>query len=149
MPMVSSMLTRVDPFTFVDDVFRSFRPLFDDRPSVGFVPAVETHRDGDDLVVSVDLPGIDPAKDIDVELNGNVLTVSGERRSERDSDGFREVRYGKFSRSMTVPSDVNADSISAEYDAGVLTVRVAGAYTSVAPTKIKVLNRGSKAELEG
>jgi HSP20 family molecular chaperone IbpA len=48
-----------------------------------------------------------------------------------------------------VPSDVTADAISADYDAGVLTVRVAGAYASVAPTKIKVTSRGSKAELEG
>lgn len=145
--MVSNMLTRVDPFTFVDDVFRSFRPLFDDRQS-GFVPAVETRRDGDDLLVKVDLPGIDPAKDVDVELNRNMLTISGERRTENESDGFHEVRYGKFSRSITVPGEINADAISADYDAGVLTVRVAGAYTSSTATKIKVTSGDTKAAIE-
>lgn len=147
--MVSNMLSRVDPFTFVDDVFRSFRPLLEDRQSGGFVPAVETRRDGDDLVVKVDLPGIDPAKDVDVELNRNVLTISGERRTENESEGFHEVRYGTFSRSITVPGEISADAISADYDAGVLTVRVAGAYTSSSATKIQVTRGGSKEAIEG
>lgn len=146
--MVSNLLTRVDPFTFVDDVFRSFRPLFDDHQSSGFVPAVETYRDGDDLLMKVDLPGIDPAKDVDLELNGNVLTVSGERRTENRSHGFREVRYGTFSRSISVPSEVAADDVSAEYDAGVLTVRVSGAYKGSTATKIKIGNGGSKTAIE-
>lgn len=144
--MVSSMLSRVDPFSFVDDVFRPFRPLFD-RDGSGFVPAIETQRDGDDLVVKLDLPGIDPAKDVDVELSGDILTVSGERRTENESDGFREVRYGRFSRSVTVPGEVSADAISANYDAGVLTVRIAGAYKGSTATKIKVTG-GSKTAIE-
>lgn len=141
-------MSRVDPFTFVDDIFRSL-PLFNDQEGSGFVPAMETTRDGDDLVLKVDLPGIDPDKDLDVELSGNVLTISGERRTENKSDGFREVRYGRFSRSIEVPEDISADAVGADYDAGVLTVRIPGAYASSTATKIKVGSGGSRAAIEG
>lgn len=140
--MIHTSLTRLDPFSLIDDVFRQARaPLTDQaQRSSGFVPAIDAHRDGDDLVAAIDLPGIDPENDVDVELSnsGRTLTVSGERRSQREAEGLREVRYGSFSRTVNLPEEVSQDAISATYDAGVLTVRVAGIYAEEQPRKIRV-----------
>jgi HSP20 family protein len=70
------------------------------------------------------------------------LVVRGERRDERaeDHDGrtLREVRYGSFRRAFALPAHVSADAVTASYDAGVLTVRVAGAYTGTQARRIPV-----------
>lgn len=107
----------------------------------GFSPAAEVAKDGDDALVRLELPGIDVDKDVTVELVGNSLVIHGERRDEYASDDsakdgrtLREVRYGAFRRSFKLPVHVNSDAISASYDAGVLTVRVTGAYAG-APTQ--------------
>jgi HSP20 family molecular chaperone IbpA len=107
-----------------------------------FSPAVEITKDGDDAVVRLELPGVDVDKDVTVELNGGHLTIRGERRdehaSEDDGRSLREVRYGSFSRSFAVPAHVTSDAISASYDAGVLTVRVAGGYAGTQPQRIAI-----------
>ena len=106
----------------------------------GFNPAAEVTRDGDDAVLRLELPGIDVDKDVTVELDGNDLVIHGERRDEHaaeDSAGsrtLREVRYGSFRRSFRLPAHITGDAVSAGYDAGVLTVRVTGAYGG-APTQ--------------
>jgi len=80
-----------------------------------------------ELVLSFDLPGISE-EDIAVELDDNVLTVSGERErtSEHSNDRFYrfERRFGTFSRSVTLPQGVQEDAIQASYGNGVLEVRV-------------------------
>lgn len=103
------------------------------RPAVGgFSPAADVDKDGDDAVIRLELPGVDVDKDVTVELDHERLVIHGERRDEHteDKDGrtLREVRYGSFQRSFTLPAHVTSDAISASYDAGVLTVRVTGAY---------------------
>jgi HSP20 family protein len=99
----------------------------------GFVPAAEVVRDGEDALVRVEIPGIDAEKDVAVEVNEHRLVIKGERRDERSRESgghtVREVRYGSFRRSFTLPEGVSADAVTATYDAGVLNVRVAGAYT--------------------
>jgi HSP20 family molecular chaperone IbpA len=84
--------------------------------------------------VRVEVPGLDPEKDVAVELTGRQLVIRGERRDEqtREESGrpLRELRYGSFRRTFQVPRGVKADAITATYDAGVLSVRVAGAYSS-------------------
>jgi len=102
-------------------------------PTGGFRPAAEVTRDGDDAVVRVEVPGLDVGKDITVEVTGGRLVVRGERRDERASEEgapvrFREVRYGRFERSWTLPEHVGPDAVTAGYDAGVLTLRIAGAH---------------------
>jgi HSP20 family protein len=123
---------RRDPFAEFDAlVQRVFAPKTL-AGSVSFVPAAEVTRDGDDALVRLELPGLDPANDVTVEVDRGQLVVRGERRDERtdqqDSRTLREVRYGSFRRSFTLPAHVTAEAISASYDAGVLTVRVAGAH---------------------
>jgi HSP20 family protein len=85
-------------------------------------------RDGDAAVVRVELPGVDVAKDVTVEVDGDRLTVRGERREEQSGEGWRESRTGSFRRTFTLPQHVDADAVTASYDAGVLTLRVAGAH---------------------
>ncbi|MGH3563956.1 MAG: Hsp20/alpha crystallin family protein [Mycobacterium sp.] len=108
----------------------------------GFSPAAEITKDGDDAVVRLELPGVDVDKDVTVELEGGHLTIRGERRDENSSEEngrtLRELRYGSFSRSFAVPAHVTGDAISASYDAGVLTVRVAGVYTGTQPQRIAI-----------
>lgn len=110
----------------------------------GFSPAAEITRDGDDAVVRLELPGIDIDKDVTVELDGGRLVVRGERRDEHaetDAENtrtLREVRYGAFRRSFAVPAHVTGDAVSASYDAGVLTVRVAGVNAGTQPQTIAI-----------
>ena len=108
------------------------RRAFEAPARTGFVPAVEVAREGDDALITLELPGVDVTKDVTVEVRENRLVVRGERKDERGSTGergvqWREVRYRSFGRSFTLPAGVTAEAIEASYDAGVLTVRVHGA----------------------
>ncbi|MFC8600678.1 Hsp20/alpha crystallin family protein [Isoptericola sp. NPDC057191] len=106
------------------------------------VPAADVYRDGEDLVARLDLPGIDPAEDVTVEVEGRKLVVRGERKDQRseESEGRRisEVRFGAFRRVVTLPKAVDGDSVRAAYDAGVLTVTVAGVFAGTTPQRIEV-----------
>jgi HSP20 family protein len=79
------------------------------------------------------------------------VVISGEKRDERaenkDGRSLREVRYGSFRRSFALPKNVGGDAISAAYDAGVLSVRVAGVYREAAATKIPVQGAAPRAEV--
>jgi HSP20 family protein len=107
--------------------------------AAGFVPPIELVRDGADVVVRAELPGIDIDKDVTVEVERGRLVISGERRNSRedDSDGVlvREVRYGSFRRAFALPEGVTADAVEASYDAGILEVRVHGAVQEVETAK--------------
>jgi HSP20 family protein len=108
----------------------------------GFSPAAEITKDGEDAVVRVELPGVDVEKDVNVEVDRGQLVIRGERRDERseEKDGrtLSEVRYGSFRRSFRLPAHITGDAISASYDAGVLTVRVAGAYKGAEAQRIAI-----------
>ncbi len=135
-----TLWTRRDPFAEFDTIVRrAFGPTGAQR---SFVPSAEIARDGEDAVVRLELPGIDAEKDVTVEIEGKALVVRGERRDERaeqrDGRSLREVRYGSFRRSFGLPAHVTADAVAATYDAGVLTVRVAGAYAGTGARQIPV-----------
>ena len=89
---------------------------------------VEEFRDGDDLVVRSELPGIDPGKDAELTVSNGMLHIRAERQEkseDKGKEGYRsEFRYGAFSRSLPLPEGVNADDIKASYNDGVLEVRV-------------------------
>lgn len=145
--MTMTMLTRRDPFAEFDAVIRHAFPTTDRRTGA-FAPPAEVVREGDDAVVRLDLPGLDLERDVTVEVDRGRLVVRGERRDEREeaTNGrlLREFRYGSFRRSFTLPEHVTAEALSASYDAGVLSVRVAGAYAGTEPRKI-VVTAGSPA----
>lgn len=81
----------------------------------------------DDYILTAELPGISP-EDVDVSLEGDVLTISGEKRDEREVDEddhyLHERVFGSFLRRITVPAGVSDDDIKAEFENGVLTVKV-------------------------
>ena len=144
-----SLFTRRDPFAEFDSLVRTaFSPAAGTSQRLDFTPAVETVRDGDDVVVRLELPGVDVSNDVSVEVVSGRLVVKGERRDERapESDGesgqsarrISEIRYGSFERTFGLPGHVTADAVSATYDAGILSVRVAGVYAGTEPTRIQI-----------
>lgn len=110
-----------------------------------FSPAAEIVKDGDDAVVRVELPGIDVEKDVNVDVDNGALVIHGERRDEhseeKDGRTLHELRYGSFRRSFALPKHVSGDAVTASYDAGVLTVRVAGAYAGSEPRRVAIENK--------
>jgi HSP20 family protein len=118
-----------------DEVNRLFGSFFDNatplaptnRITRGFVPAIDIVENGDGYVLHVDLPGMSE-QDVKLEVLDGVLTISGERKTEHDEkqDGYRRIERlaGSFSRSLVLPEGVSADSLSASFDNGVLTITV-------------------------
>ncbi len=113
--------------------------------AAGFSPAAEIVKDGEDAVVRLELPGVDVEKDVNVELDHGRLVIHGERRDqyacespEKDGRTLREVRYGSFRRSFQLPAHITGEAVTASYDAGVLTVRVAGAYAGTQAQRIEI-----------
>ncbi|GAA1786798.1 Hsp20/alpha crystallin family protein [Luedemannella flava] len=121
-------LLRWDPFTAlarVDDEFDNLVRRSFATPREQFVPAVELATEGGDVLITLEVPGVD-VEDIDVEVNGRTLTVSGERR-DSSSDAkvlVRELRYGSFRRAFQLPRAVGAEQVEAEADKGLLRLRV-------------------------
>jgi HSP20 family molecular chaperone IbpA len=135
---MTTTLTRT-PFT---DAW--LRDLWTPRAALteGLSPAADVYRDGEDLVARLDLPGIDPANDVTVEVEGRRLVIRGERKDQRaeDAQGRRisEVRFGSFRRVVGLPKPVEGDAVRASYDAGVLTITVSGVFAGTTPQRIEV-----------
>ncbi len=93
----------------------------------GIMPAFDISETDAHFVVRADLPGIN-ANELDISLAGNVLTIKGEKKDERREDGENcycsERRFGSFSRSFKLPSDVSSEGIEAAYKDGVLSVTI-------------------------
>lgn len=91
------------------------------------IPPLDLSETEDAVQVRVDLPGLD-VKDIDVQVRDNQLTVSGERKEEKEEKGttFHRVerREGKFSRSVLLPCSVNEGKVDAQFSNGVLTIKL-------------------------
>lgn len=87
--------------------------------------AVDILEDNEQVVLKAELPGVNP-KEVDIRLEDNVLTISGEKKLEHEDKKENYIRveryYGKFSRAFTLPPYVDASKISAEYKDGILTV---------------------------
>ena len=106
----------------------------------GWVPALDVFEDDDKVTVQVELAGM-KKEDFDISLQDDMLTISGERKSEsekREGESFRSERFfGRFSRSITLPSPVKAEEVKAAYEDGVLTVTLPKA-EEAKPKKIQV-----------
>ncbi|HUR27369.1 MAG TPA: Hsp20/alpha crystallin family protein, partial [Planctomycetota bacterium] len=132
------------PFTLMNQLSREMDRVFDDfwRDPFGrlplrsvsnglgtslWAPAVEMHEHEGELIVRADLPGM-KKEDVEVEVIGNVLTIQGERRQECDEtqDGWHhtECRYGSFFRSIPLPEGVDPEQVQADFDDGVLSIRM-------------------------
>ncbi len=117
--------------------------------TTNFAPPVDIYEDEHNITLKLEVPGIDE-KDIDVRIEGNTLTVHGERKIEKEEkeENFRRIerQYGSFTRSFTLPSSVDPAQVSANYDKGVLRINLAKK-AEAKPKQIKV-NVGSEKTLE-
>ncbi len=84
----------------------------------------EEVKDGHYLV-RAEIPGIDPAKDVDITVRDNQMTIKADRSEKKETRGHSEFSYGSFMRTITLPSGADAEEIKATYDKGILTVDVA------------------------
>jgi HSP20 family protein len=109
-------------------------------------PPVDIYEDGHNIVLKIDVPGIDE-RDMDVSIQNNTLTVHGERKIEKEEkeENFRRVerQYGSFTRSFTLPSSVDPEQVTAHCDKGVLKINLAKR-VEAKPTQIKVNIGGGK-----
>ncbi|MBI5191782.1 MAG: Hsp20/alpha crystallin family protein [Nitrospirae bacterium] len=125
------------PFRELDSLHRDLDSMFQRLvgKSEGWMPAfrlggegyglphTEIVRKGDKLSMHIELPGIDP-KDVEIEVHGNLLTIKGERKMDKETKEedyvVREIGYGTFERSFTLPEGVDTDKIKAGYHNGIL-----------------------------
>lgn len=129
-------LTRWDPFREVLSLREAMDRLFEEsfvRPFRGWPARTETevavpldmYETDDSLVVSAAVPGLKP-EDVDITISGNVLTIKGEFQAEekgkRGNVHFQERRYGRFQRSVSLPSIVDTDKVEATFENGILRV---------------------------
>jgi HSP20 family protein len=121
-------LTKNDPlanFRFFEDAFT--RMLSEPRTGRPWSPAVDIFETEDELVLKADVPEID-LKDIDLRVENQTLTLSGERKFEKDDSrkGYHRIEraYGQFTRSFALPSTVDTEKVEASYSNGVLSVKL-------------------------
>ena len=99
------------------------------EPTGAWIPAVNVEETADELLLTAELPGT-PEEDIHVDIENNILTIRGEKREAREegAEGQKyhvwERRYGSFQRVFTLPRSVQADAVQADFDSGILTVRL-------------------------
>lgn len=97
------------------------------RGEFGVTPSLEMHEQDGKVMINAELPGVDE-KDIDISADGDMLTISGEKKSEfegKENGGYRSERsYGRFSRSVQLPFDIDPGKVEARYDRGVLKLSI-------------------------
>jgi HSP20 family protein len=154
-----TVLTRWEPFrefsTLQDRINRVFRESYrgpgsdESLTTSSFAPAVDVYEDEHQVSLKIEVPGIDE-KDIDVRVENNTLTVTGERKIEKEEkeENFRRVerQYGSFTRTFTLPQTVDTENVAATYDKGVLKITLPKK-AEAKPKQIKV-NIGSEKSIE-
>jgi HSP20 family protein len=111
-----------------DEINRLFESPRENGGSGAFntwAPALDVFEDNDNLIVRAELPGM-KKEDIDISLHDNIITVSGERKNEKKYEGGKTSReerfFGRFTRSITLPKQVDSSRVKASYKDGLLTV---------------------------
>ncbi len=122
--------------TIQQEMNRLFGSFLDSQPLAAaangeqarrWIPSMDLVEEGEHLVLRADLPGVSE-KDVNIELEDDVLTISGERRAEHEDrrEGYYRIERasGRFSRSLTLPEGIDPESIEARFENGVLEVRI-------------------------
>src|SRR5437763_16852613 len=120
-----ALLMKPEPFS--NELHRLSHPLREEGQTQRWVPPMDLVEADDHFLLKADLPGL-TEDDVNIEIRDNALTISGERKAEhetRERGWYRVERsFGRFSRSLTLPEGVDADGVEAEFDKGVLEVRI-------------------------
>jgi HSP20 family protein len=122
-----------DLFALQDHLFRTFDKAYrgdrqaEETMTATWSPLVDVFEDADGITLKAELPEVD-AKDVDIQVEGNTLTLKGERKLEKaeSREGYHRIErtYGVFSRTFTLPNTVDVEHISAESKDGILRVRL-------------------------
>jgi HSP20 family protein len=141
--------------TLQSEMNRLFSSFFD--PAAGgssvprFVPAMDLVETQDAYVLKSDLPGT-PEQDVHVEVEGDVLTISGERKAEQRDEKNGQLRiersYGSFRRAVTLPDGIDPEQVKATFEHGVLEVRIPKPAERT-PHKVQIAVGGAPADIEG
>jgi HSP20 family protein len=130
-------IIRNDPFrdlySLQDQLLRTFGKAYRDQPvepdtqplAATWQPLVDIYEDAEGITLSAELPAVE-TKDVDIQVEGNTLTLKGERKLEKEEkrDGYHRIErtYGAFARSFTLPNTVDVEHISAESKDGVMKI---------------------------
>ncbi len=125
------IMNRWEPTTLREQINRVFADVLErtgeESNLTTWAPNVDIFETEHELVVKADLPDVDP-KDLDIQIQNNILTIRGERKFEKNVKEENYLRieraYGSFSRSFSLANTVNPDAIKADYKNGVLTLSI-------------------------
>ena len=140
-------LMKYEPWNLLEQMRREMDRAMDTRTAEGssvatsdWVPAVDIKEEKDSFVIVADIPGVDP-KEIEVHMENGMLTIKGEKESEKkeEHEGYKRVErsFGSFYRRFSLPDTADAEKITAKSNNGVLEVRI-GKQEQVQPRKISV-----------
>jgi HSP20 family protein len=139
------MALSFDPFTEFDRLTAGLVPQ---RASQRFMP-VDLYRDGDEYVLSADLPGVDPGS-VDIDIDGQLLTIRAQRTTASGTEGTKwlaqERPSGSYLRQFTLGDGLDTERISANYDNGVLSV-IIPVSERAKPRKVAVESRSEQTSI--
>lgn len=130
-----SLIKYARPRPETDLIFRPFESIIDEifngtkslAKSNGFTPNIDIAETDTHFEITVEVPGV-KKEDIKLSLDKNILAIKGERALENKEEGKNyhriETSYGSFTRSLTLPDDINGDSIEAKYENGLLNISI-------------------------
>ncbi|MFF1415962.1 Hsp20/alpha crystallin family protein [Streptomyces sp. NPDC058289] len=144
------MLMRTDPFREMDRIVQQLSGSSGTWSKPSVMP-MDAYRQGDEYVIAFDLPGVNPDA-IDIDVERNMLTVKAERRPTGKSDNVQmelsERPLGVFSRQVMLADTLDTERIEADYDAGVLTLRIPIAERAK-PRKISIGGESGRKQISG
>ncbi len=143
--MLNHEVTRWQPYLFggyrdLDAVLDRF--LGPRKPDIDWTPRMDVGTRDGHYVLRLDLPGVDP-KDLDIEVEGRVLTIKGERKTEEQGHHYKETFHGRFERQVRLPDGIDTDRIKAGYKNGVAEIRIPLA-TGTAGRKVPIQTEGGE-----
>ncbi|MFJ6384099.1 Hsp20/alpha crystallin family protein [Kitasatospora sp. NPDC092039] len=143
------MLMRTDPFRELDRLTQQFLNTTGTWSRPTPMP-LDAYRTGDEYVICFDLPGVDPQA-IDIDVERNMLTVKAERRPRQEGEGVKwelsERPLGVFSRQVMLSDTLDPEGITADYDSGVLTLKIPVA-EKAKPRKIAISHSGGRKQIQ-
>ncbi|MFF3596792.1 Hsp20/alpha crystallin family protein [Kitasatospora indigofera] len=143
------MLLRTDPFRELDRLTQQFLNTTGTWSRPTPMP-LDAYRAGDEYVICLDLPGVDPEA-IDIDVERNMVTVKAERRPRQEGEGIKwelsERPLGVFSRQVMLSDTLDPAGITADYDAGVLTLKIPVA-EKAKPRKVEISHSGSRKQIQ-
>jgi HSP20 family protein len=130
---IKMTLIKYAPFKTIDTLEKQMSRIFHDMPfrwdfsTNNFTPKLDVLEDEKNLIVEAEIPGMEK-KDVKITLHNNVLTISGERKSEAktENDNYyhRESSYGTFERSVELPVEVDSERVEASFKNGLLKIQM-------------------------